>query len=120
MKIKFHHDHKKKYFDIVMSYRAPNNNIVGQVWVMDVGHKNSGLEVNNLSVVSKHKRKGYATKLMNRVVQYYGHRDLYLRAYPFRGGNVSKHDLQTFYQSFGFRVVRYSWKFGTLMKRDAQ
>ena len=58
--------------------------------------------VTNLSIDKEYRRKGYATVLMNKVLEKFGHLELELSPIP-DDDNITKKQLKAFYRSFGFK-----------------
>jgi ribosomal protein S18 acetylase RimI-like enzyme len=70
--------------------------IVGQVYIgvtIDIGH------ISSFIIKEQHRRKGYATQLMKKLIERHGHRELSLQAHL---DNPNK--VVPFYHSFGFVI----------------
>jgi len=82
-------------------YPKPHSRVVAGLVEVDI----LNFDVQCLEVEPKHRRKGYATALMKRVIQDFGNEELSIIVEPedFYDDAISIRNLQQFYRSFGFR-----------------
>src|ERR1017187_8541983 len=89
--------------ECISIYLGKNERCIG---VVDVGGRGNNRRVSSLTVDREFRCKGYATKLMNKVIERHGKANLHLVAMPTPGkDNLSMPSLVRFYERLGFSIV---------------
>lgn len=91
------------YGECISIYLGKSDRSIGVVDVYGHGNKR---HISSLTVDENFRCKGYATKLMNTVIERHGHTNLYLVAKPSREKNApGLITLMRFYRGFGFNMT---------------
>lgn len=89
--------------ECITIYLGKNERCIG---VVDVCGRGKNRRVSSLTVDQEFRCKGYATKLMNKVIERHGHTNLHLIAMPTPGkDNPTLLSLVRFYKQCGFKLT---------------
>jgi ribosomal protein S18 acetylase RimI-like enzyme len=94
---------KERYIATMFTARNLDNEEIGSVSISEFEDR-SGLFLYGLLVLKDYRQHGIGRNLMARLIEDFGHKDIYLKPDAYNDKPMTDDQLKRFYTSFGFEV----------------